>query len=209
VGWVGVALSQGPAVNAGSGEPGATLAGRGLDHELWIAARQDGKAGIGTPDDPLDGSTQPKFDAILHALRKANTKNVTLHLGPGTFETVGSNGCMASDPAPGWWTDDGWNSYVFEGNLFEICDHGGPLLFNGNVANAIFRNNILRYADGQGSGSEGLNFTNPTNRGLIVTGNLIDSRLQNHVGKSVVFGKDDIDEKGQIRGELEFGPHPR
>jgi hypothetical protein len=118
-------------------------------------------------------------------------------------------------PDPAFWTvlphqgHTGWNSYVFEGNLFEICDHSGPLLFNGNVANTIFRNNILRYADGQGSGSHGLEFANPTNRGLIVTGNVIDSRLRNNVGKSVVFGKDNIDERGQLRGELEFGRQAR
>ena len=125
-------------------------------------------------------------------------------------------GCKAAHaghapPDPAFWAvlphqgHTGWNAYVFEGNVFEICDHSGPLLFNGNVANTIFRNNIVRYADGQGSGSEGLHFANPTNRGLIVTGNVIDSRLKNNVGKSIVFGKDNIDEKGRVRRELEFG----
>ncbi len=444
-----------------AGEPPADPAAGGPGRELWIAARTDGKPGLGTPGDPLDGGTQAKFDALLHGLWKANARNVTLHLGPGTFETFGSNGCMAGDPAPGWrvdegwkiigagmgntlvrlagfsyggnndpsaancviatnpwnkqdievrdltidcnWTkfgstlsapftvpadrqtvtveveitvvgigqpkpdwpqaseivirdcvvDDirgqygwiiqvhgnntdwpsknygtqaivegntiygnglhqglggwnyvnslwinnkvvncsasfftdtphcwnnlvknnlflecksytvilgggcpawkpqtpfkpgdatlaadvfylckaghvnrappdaacwtemphqahtGWNSYVFEDNLFEICDRSGPLLFNGNVARAIFRNNILRYADGQGRGSHGLELSNPTNRGLIVTGNVIDSRLKNGVGRSIVFGKDNVDEQGRLRRELEFGRHGR
>jgi hypothetical protein len=112
-----------------------------------------------------------------------------------------------------FWTEmpnqahSGWNTYVFENNLIEICDHSGPLLFNGGVAGAIFRNNILRYAAGHGQGSEGLRFANPSNRRLIVTGNVIDSRLKNSVGKSVVFGKDNIDENGRLRRELEIGEH--
>jgi hypothetical protein len=100
----------------------------------------------------------------------------------------------------------GYTGYVFEGNIIEICDHSGPLLFNGNVANTIFRNNILRYAPGQSQGSRGLDFSNPTNRGLIVTGNVIDSRLTNQVGSALVFGKDNIDEQGRPRPELDQGP---
>ncbi len=39
--------------------------------------------------------------------------------------------------------------------------------------------------------------------GLVVTGNVIDSRLKNTVGSSVVFGKDKVDEQGRHRCELE------
>jgi len=96
-----------------------------------------------------------------------------------------------------------YDRYVFESNLIEVCDGAGALLFNGNVSNTIFRDNILRYAPGWGRGSRGLDFSNPTNRRLIVTDNLIDSRLENAVGSAVVFGKDNIDELGRLRPELE------
>ena len=112
-------------------------------------------------------------------------------------------------PEEGFWTEaarpafSAWSSYVFDGNIFEISDNSGPLLFNGNVADTIFRNNILRYAPGQGKGSHGLEFSNPTNRRLIVTGNMIDSRLENRVDGAVVHGRDNVDETGKVRGELE------
>jgi len=76
------------------------------------------------------------------------------------------------------------------------CDHRGPLLPNGNVANTIFRNHIPRYAPGQFQGSRWLDLSHPTNRGLIVTGNVTDSRLTNQVGSALVFGRDNIDEQG-------------
>ena len=101
-----------------------------------------------------------------------------------------------------------FSRYVFEGNVFEVCDHSGPLLFNGNVADTIFRNNTVRYAPGHSKGSRGLCFDNPTNRRLIVTGNVIDSRLKNRVGKSIVFGKDNVDEAGRPRTELQAAPAP-
>ena len=96
-----------------------------------------------------------------------------------------------------------FDKYVFEGNVFEVCDNSGPILFNGNVANSVFRNNIVRYAPGHSKKSKALHFANPTNRRLIVTGNIIDSRLKNEVGDSIVFGKDNVDETGKIRPELE------
>jgi hypothetical protein len=36
--------------------------------DVYIAARTDGVAGSGTQNDPLDGSTQSKFDAIMRAM---------------------------------------------------------------------------------------------------------------------------------------------
>jgi hypothetical protein len=35
---------------------------------VWVAARTDGVAGTGTQGDPFDGSTQAKFDGVMHAL---------------------------------------------------------------------------------------------------------------------------------------------
>ena len=97
-----------------------------------------------------------------------------------------------------------FNRYVFEGNIFELTDNSGPVLFNGNVSDTIFRNNVIRYAPGYSKGSSGLRFSDPTNRRLIVTGNVIDAGLKNDVGRSVVFGKDNVDEMGRIRPELEI-----
>jgi hypothetical protein len=58
--------------------------------EVYIALRSDGLAGDGTADNPFDGSTQPKLDAIFKSFFDANTTNVTYHLGPGTFQMKGA-----------------------------------------------------------------------------------------------------------------------
>ena len=42
----------------------------GMDSEIWIAARTDGKAGSGMQNDPDDGSTQEKFDYTMNRLHK-------------------------------------------------------------------------------------------------------------------------------------------
>src|SRR5713101_6371264 len=39
-----------------------------LRMNIYIAIRTDGVAGTGTQNDPFDGSTQAKFDAIMNAL---------------------------------------------------------------------------------------------------------------------------------------------
>jgi hypothetical protein len=56
--------------------------------DVYIAVRTDGAVGSGTVDDPWDGSTAAKFDDIM-----ANkvSGGMTIHLGPGTFETNGFN----------------------------------------------------------------------------------------------------------------------
>lgn len=59
--------------------------------DIWIAARTDGVNGSGTLNDPYDGSTQARFDAIMKAITIQTESNpVTIHLGPGTFETNGT-----------------------------------------------------------------------------------------------------------------------
>ena len=55
--------------------------------ELWIGAGTDGRAGSGTVNDPIDVSTQAKFDAFFSSHNKET--GVTVHLGPGTFVTKG------------------------------------------------------------------------------------------------------------------------
>jgi hypothetical protein len=52
---------------------------------VWIAYRTDGVAGIGTQNDPYDGSTATKFDALMSGF----ATNTCVNLGPGTFQTVG------------------------------------------------------------------------------------------------------------------------
>src|SRR6266480_3953398 len=52
---------------------------------VWIAYRTDGVKGTGTQNDPYDGSTATKFDAVMNGLF-ANTR---IHFGPGTFQTNG------------------------------------------------------------------------------------------------------------------------
>ena len=56
-----------------------------VTREVWIGVRGDGVAGTGTQSDPHDGSTQPKFDALMAAIPPNNA----IHLGPGTFITQG------------------------------------------------------------------------------------------------------------------------
>jgi len=53
--------------------------------EVHIAARTDGKEGIGTAADPFDGSTQATFDAVLARLKPATA----VYIGAGTFHTKG------------------------------------------------------------------------------------------------------------------------
>lgn len=69
---------------------------------VWIAYRTDGVAGTGTQNDPYDGSTAAKFDALMNGF----SANTTVHLGPASsgnpFTTTGfwmdSNGSTGS----GW-----------------------------------------------------------------------------------------------------------
>src|SRR2546426_10415872 len=62
--------------------------------EIWIAQRSDGQKGTGTLNDPFDGSTAAKFDAIMSGLPGPTC----VHLGPGTFQTNG----YSDDAAGGW-----------------------------------------------------------------------------------------------------------
>ncbi len=64
-------------------------------HEVWIAFREDGYLGTGTQEDPYDGSTQARFDAVMNGI----SENTTIHLGPGIFETHGG---MVWHPRNNW-----------------------------------------------------------------------------------------------------------
>ena len=103
----------------------ATPADRALEREIWIALRTDGRAGSGTADDPFDGSTSAKFDALLRrfadAAHRVNGRvlPLTIRLGAGTFLTMGSAlgepwpvPYPGSPPYPrinsGWLMHSGW-----------------------------------------------------------------------------------------------------
>lgn len=65
--------------------------------EVWIRSELGGgDPGTGTVCDPYDGSSQTKFDSLMASFQP----NTTIHLGPGTFQTNGSNG--------GWNPKSGW-----------------------------------------------------------------------------------------------------
>jgi len=53
--------------------------------EVYLATRADGKEGTGTAADPLNASTQARFDAIFAALKPGST----VHIGAGTYHTTG------------------------------------------------------------------------------------------------------------------------
>ncbi|MGI8820703.1 MAG: right-handed parallel beta-helix repeat-containing protein [Chthoniobacterales bacterium] len=53
--------------------------------EVWIAHKLDGRPGTGAKTDPLDGSTQQKFDAVMAQIPEGSR----IHLGPGLFPTRG------------------------------------------------------------------------------------------------------------------------
>jgi hypothetical protein len=83
----------------------ASPARRGKANEVFIAVRTDGRPGTGTEEDPYDGSTQPKFDALMASFEP----NTTIHLGLGTFLT---NVIPKTGPAAGYGTaffvQSGW-----------------------------------------------------------------------------------------------------
>lgn len=56
---------------------------RGLVNNISISVKTAGGAGTGTPDDPFDGSTAAKFDAIL----ASQPTYSTINLEAGTFKT--------------------------------------------------------------------------------------------------------------------------
>jgi hypothetical protein len=54
-------------------------------NEIYLSARADGKGGTGAAADPLNASTQAKFDAIFASLKP----NTAVHIGEGTYHTKG------------------------------------------------------------------------------------------------------------------------
>ena len=73
---------------------------RGLPKEIWIAVRRDQRRGQGTANDPLDGSSQVKLDAIFKSYCDAGTRNIHFHLAPGRYHMIGGR--------QGWVMLSGW-----------------------------------------------------------------------------------------------------
>jgi hypothetical protein len=71
---------------------------RGLNKDVYIAVRTDSKDGTGTSEDPYDGSTQVKFDAIMADSSKTPA-NANIYLCAGTFLTKGN---VNYTPRSGW-----------------------------------------------------------------------------------------------------------
>jgi hypothetical protein len=65
----------------------SAFAGTGGNTEWWIASRTDGRAGTGTINDPINVSSEAKFDGFFAAHNRETY--VTVHIGPGVFITRG------------------------------------------------------------------------------------------------------------------------
>lgn len=78
---------------------------RGLNTNFYVAVRTDNRAGSGTKEDPFDGSTQAKLDALftLYAVTTP-TNNITWHFAPGSYSLIGSmaTGSGGWSMLPGW-----------------------------------------------------------------------------------------------------------
>src|SRR2546429_3572949 len=74
--------------------------------EIWVCKRTDGGIqtifGAGTQDDPYDGSTYSKFDAVMGNIPEF----ALIRLGPGDFETRGGSG--TGHQAAGYEAKTGW-----------------------------------------------------------------------------------------------------
>ena len=67
-------------------------AAQAVQQDIWLAPRTDGQPGTGTPTDPFDVSTTQKFDdrMKLYGTPATLTNDITFHLAPGTYHTLGS-----------------------------------------------------------------------------------------------------------------------
>lgn len=67
--------------------PRAATAETAFTNEFWISPVATGTNGIGTLDDPFDGSTEATFDFVMSNL----PPNCTIHLLAGKYQTLGSD----------------------------------------------------------------------------------------------------------------------
>ena len=93
-----------------------------------------------------------------------------------------------------WEPQQPWNgNLIIEGNVIEVSENSGINLCD-SVSGAVIRGNTLCCASACRTGAAGLGIGFPSNRRVIITGNIIDSRLRNYIGgkQSIVFGKDNL-----------------
>ena len=81
---------------------------------IFIADRNDGKPGTGSPSDPFDGSTAEKFDTILRSRSESAVHQLIVCIAPGTFQTEGDHdyalgrGHLDKSHPAGFTVNDGW-----------------------------------------------------------------------------------------------------
>lgn len=107
---------------------------RGVAKEIHIAFRTDSKAGIGTADDPFDGSTAVKFDTIMDGL--SSNARVVLQR-EATFLT---NGLKWQDNSAGWTVKTG---LYLQGNGATIKLATYPNSWIADVANAFHQKHVV------------------------------------------------------------------
>ncbi len=86
-------------------EDSATNPGQSDRKVVYIAIRNDGATGSGTVDDPYNGSTDELLDNLLSDVN-VMAENMTIHFGPGIFETKGYGAQSANAvwfPRSGQW----------------------------------------------------------------------------------------------------------
>jgi len=106
--------------------------------DVWIAVRTDGQPGTGTQDDPYDGSTPEKFDALMQGF--AATQNLGIHLtGTGPFQTYATHSWFVRR---GWViSGDGMDTTTVQmvGNVAGI--HYGLICFSSDLG--VATNNVI------------------------------------------------------------------
>lgn len=107
---------------------------RGIAKDVYIAVRTDGQPGTGTAEDPLDGSTAVKFDAIMDGLA-ANTRVILQR--NATFLT---NGLKWQDNSKGWRVKNG--EYI-QGNGATIKLATYPNSWVADAGNALHQKHIV------------------------------------------------------------------
>jgi hypothetical protein len=81
---------------------------------IFVAYRNDGKPGTGSPSDPFDGSAAEKFDTILRTRSESAVHKLIVCIGPGTFQTEGDHdyvlgkGHLDKSHPAGFTVNDGW-----------------------------------------------------------------------------------------------------
>jgi hypothetical protein len=55
-----------------------------MKRDVFIAIQRDGQIGSGTRENPYDGSTLERFDALLFTID--TNPNTRFHFGPGIFQ---------------------------------------------------------------------------------------------------------------------------